>query len=136
LSSQVRHRYSYAIEHQRKTNGWVWLGASSTQPPTLFYAEKLGHDASAVKYTSLDADKLAEGSISARAMEERRTIDGGSALPAAAGCFSEDSADRVETHCAFSLTGAGIRSLAQPVARPQDFVLSVIVSTKKHRLPK
>jgi len=24
----------------------------------------------------------------------------------------------VETHCAFSLTGAGIRSLAQPVARP------------------
>jgi len=27
-----------------KQDGWVWLGASSTQPPTLFYAEKLGHD--------------------------------------------------------------------------------------------
>ena len=27
-----------------KQNGWVWLGASSTQPPTLFYAEKLGHE--------------------------------------------------------------------------------------------
>jgi len=28
-----------------KREGWVWLGASSTQPPTLFYAEKLGHEA-------------------------------------------------------------------------------------------
>ena len=25
-------------------NGWVWLGSSSTQPQTLFYAEKLGRD--------------------------------------------------------------------------------------------
>jgi dipeptidyl aminopeptidase/acylaminoacyl peptidase len=28
-----------------RQNGWVWLGSSSTQPPTLFYAEKLGHSA-------------------------------------------------------------------------------------------
>jgi dipeptidyl aminopeptidase/acylaminoacyl peptidase len=28
-----------------KQSGWVWLGASSTQPPTLYYAEKLGHGA-------------------------------------------------------------------------------------------
>jgi hypothetical protein len=42
----------------------------------------------------------------------------------------------LETHCAFSLTGAGIRSPAQPVARPRDFFLGVIPSAKKHRLPK
>ncbi|MBB6142491.1 dipeptidyl aminopeptidase/acylaminoacyl peptidase [Silvibacterium bohemicum] len=27
-----------------KQNGWVWLGASSTQPMTLYYSEKLGHN--------------------------------------------------------------------------------------------
>jgi len=31
-----------------KQDGWVWIGASSTQPPTLFYAEKLGHEAKAL----------------------------------------------------------------------------------------
>ena len=28
-----------------KHDGWIWLGSSSTQPQTLFYAEKLGHEA-------------------------------------------------------------------------------------------
>ena len=36
-----------------KQNGWVWLGASSTQPPTLFYAEKLGHEAKALNTPAL-----------------------------------------------------------------------------------
>ena len=36
-----------------KQNGWVWLGASSTQPPTLFYAEKLGHSAKALNAPTL-----------------------------------------------------------------------------------
>jgi dipeptidyl aminopeptidase/acylaminoacyl peptidase len=36
-----------------KQNGWVWLGASSTQPPTLFYAEKLGHEARALSTPAL-----------------------------------------------------------------------------------
>lgn len=36
-----------------KQNGWVWLGAGSTQPPTLFYAEKLGHEAKAVNTPAL-----------------------------------------------------------------------------------
>lgn len=31
-----------------REDGWVWLGASSTQPQTLFYADKLGHDAKAL----------------------------------------------------------------------------------------
>jgi len=36
-----------------KQNGWVWLGASSTQEPTLFYAEKLGHSGKALNTPSL-----------------------------------------------------------------------------------
>ncbi len=36
-----------------RQNGWVWLGASSTQPPTLFYAEKLGHDPKTLNTPSL-----------------------------------------------------------------------------------
>lgn len=28
-----------------KQNGWVWLGSASNQSPTLYYAEKLGHNA-------------------------------------------------------------------------------------------
>jgi dipeptidyl aminopeptidase/acylaminoacyl peptidase len=36
-----------------KENGWVWLGSSSTQPPTLYYAEKPGHSAKALNAPSL-----------------------------------------------------------------------------------
>lgn len=36
-----------------KQNGWVWLGASSTQQPALFYAEKLGHDGKSLNTPSL-----------------------------------------------------------------------------------
>ena len=36
-----------------KQNGWVWLGASSVQPPTLFYAEKLGHEARSLNTPAL-----------------------------------------------------------------------------------
>jgi dipeptidyl aminopeptidase/acylaminoacyl peptidase len=36
-----------------KQNGWVWLGSSSTQPPTLYYAEKLGHSAKALNAPTL-----------------------------------------------------------------------------------
>jgi dipeptidyl aminopeptidase/acylaminoacyl peptidase len=36
-----------------KQNGWVWLGASSTQPPALFYAEKLGREGKALNTPAL-----------------------------------------------------------------------------------
>jgi dipeptidyl aminopeptidase/acylaminoacyl peptidase len=34
-------------------SGWVWLGSSSTLPPALFYAEKLGHSARALNAPAL-----------------------------------------------------------------------------------
>jgi dipeptidyl aminopeptidase/acylaminoacyl peptidase len=36
-----------------KRTGWVWLGAGSTQPETLYYAEKLGHSAKALNTPNL-----------------------------------------------------------------------------------
>jgi dipeptidyl aminopeptidase/acylaminoacyl peptidase len=36
-----------------KQTGWVWLGASSTGPNTLYYAEKLGHSAKTLNAPSL-----------------------------------------------------------------------------------
>jgi dipeptidyl aminopeptidase/acylaminoacyl peptidase len=36
-----------------KQDGWVWLGASSTQPTTLFYAEKLSHGGKALNTPAL-----------------------------------------------------------------------------------
>jgi dipeptidyl aminopeptidase/acylaminoacyl peptidase len=35
-----------------KQNGWAWLGADSTHPQTLYYAEKLGHAAKALNTPS------------------------------------------------------------------------------------
>lgn len=36
-----------------KQTAWVWLGSSSTQPPTLYYAEKPGQDAKTLKTPDL-----------------------------------------------------------------------------------
>ncbi len=36
-----------------KQSAWVWLGSSSTQPPTLYYAEKPGQDAKTLKTPDL-----------------------------------------------------------------------------------
>ncbi|MBV8674486.1 MAG: S9 family peptidase, partial [Acidobacteriaceae bacterium] len=36
-----------------KEDGWVWLGTSSTEPVTLFYAEKLGRDPKTLNTPSL-----------------------------------------------------------------------------------
>ena len=36
-----------------KQTAWVWLGSSSTQPPALYYAEKLGHGARVLKTPDL-----------------------------------------------------------------------------------
>ena len=50
-------KFSTAVVGQLSTNakhdGWVWLGSSSTQPQTLFYSEKLGHDAKVLNTPSL-----------------------------------------------------------------------------------
>jgi hypothetical protein len=113
----------------------VWLGASSTQPPTLFYAEKLGHDASAVNTPALmPANWPKVPSQLVQRKNEGPSMEGLLQLPPQA-ASQKIPLIAVETHCAFSLTGAGIRSLAQPVARPRDFFLGAIVSTTKHRLP-
>jgi len=41
------------LHSNAKQTGWVWLGASSTQPNTLYYAEKLGHSAKALNPPNL-----------------------------------------------------------------------------------
>jgi len=41
------------LNTNNKQNGWVWLGASSTEPTTLFFSEKLGHDAKALNTPEL-----------------------------------------------------------------------------------
>ena len=68
-----------------KQNGWVWLGASSTQPPTLFYAEKLGHEAKALNTPALMPANWTTSPVAGCAMEERRTHHRRPALPAAPG---------------------------------------------------
>jgi dipeptidyl aminopeptidase/acylaminoacyl peptidase len=41
------------LNSNSKQNGWVWLGSSSTQSPTLYYAEKLGHSPRALNALNL-----------------------------------------------------------------------------------
>ncbi|MFT4111257.1 prolyl oligopeptidase family serine peptidase [Silvibacterium sp.] len=41
------------LDTNDRHNGWVWLGASSTQPLTLYYAEKLGRNARALNAPTL-----------------------------------------------------------------------------------
>jgi dipeptidyl aminopeptidase/acylaminoacyl peptidase len=50
-------KFDTAVATQLNTNakrtGWVWLGTSSTQPTTLYYADKLGHEAKVLKTPEL-----------------------------------------------------------------------------------
>jgi dipeptidyl aminopeptidase/acylaminoacyl peptidase len=41
------------LNSNSKQNGWVWLGSGSTQSPTLYYAEKLGHSPRALNALNL-----------------------------------------------------------------------------------
>jgi dipeptidyl aminopeptidase/acylaminoacyl peptidase len=41
------------LNTNEKQNGWVWLGSSSTKPPTLYYSEKLGHNAKTLNTPAL-----------------------------------------------------------------------------------
>ncbi|GGH14192.1 alpha/beta hydrolase family protein [Silvibacterium dinghuense] len=41
------------LDTNDRRNGWVWLGSSSTQPMTLFYAEKLSRSAHALNAPTL-----------------------------------------------------------------------------------
>jgi dipeptidyl aminopeptidase/acylaminoacyl peptidase len=41
------------LNSNTKQNGWAWLGSSSTQSPTLYYAEKLGHSSRALNALNL-----------------------------------------------------------------------------------
>jgi hypothetical protein len=83
----------------------VWLGASSTQPPTLFYAEKLGHDASAVNTPALmPANWPKVPSQLVQRKNEGPSMEGLLQLPPQA-ASQKIPLIAVETHCAFSLLG-------------------------------
>ncbi len=49
--------FDTATVSQLNTNqnhsGWVWIGSSATQPPTLYYADQLGHSARALSTPAL-----------------------------------------------------------------------------------
>ncbi len=65
-----------------KQNGWVWLGSSSTQPPTLYYAEKLGRNAKALNApTLMPASWPQVGSQVVSWKNEDQSIDGLLYLP-------------------------------------------------------
>jgi len=65
-----------------KQNGWVWIGASSTQPPTLYYAEHLGHSARPLNAPSLmPATWTQVGSQIVRWKNENQSVEGLLYLP-------------------------------------------------------
>jgi dipeptidyl aminopeptidase/acylaminoacyl peptidase len=65
-----------------KHSGWVWVGSSSTKPPTLFFAEKLGHTPHALNTPSAIPAKWTETpSQLIQWQNEGKTIEGLLYLP-------------------------------------------------------
>lgn len=63
-------------------NGWVWIGASSTKPPTLFFAEKLDHTPRALDAPAVVPAKWTETpSQLVQWQNEGKTIEGLLYLP-------------------------------------------------------
>jgi dipeptidyl aminopeptidase/acylaminoacyl peptidase len=52
-SIQFQTALALSVSTNAKRNGWVWIGSSSTQPPTLYYAEKLGRSAKSLNTPSM-----------------------------------------------------------------------------------
>ncbi|MGC1297815.1 MAG: S9 family peptidase [Alloacidobacterium sp.] len=60
-----------------RRNGWVWIGASSTNPQTLFFAEKLGHTPRALNTPSvMPAKWTGSPSQLVQWQNEGKTIEG------------------------------------------------------------
>ena len=65
-----------------KRNGWVWIGASSTKPQTLFFAEKLGHTPRVLNTPSVTPAKWTESASQLiHWQNEGKTIEGLLYLP-------------------------------------------------------
>jgi dipeptidyl aminopeptidase/acylaminoacyl peptidase len=65
-----------------KQNGWVWLGSSSTQPPTIYYSERLGHSAKPLNAPNLmPATWTQAGSQIVRWKNENQSLEGLLYLP-------------------------------------------------------
>jgi dipeptidyl aminopeptidase/acylaminoacyl peptidase len=70
------------LNSNARRNGWVWIGSSSTRPPTLFFAEKLGHTPRALNAPSILPAKWTDSpSQLVQWQNEGKTIEGLLYLP-------------------------------------------------------